>query len=102
MRELFVYYRIRPGMSAAAHDAVATMQRALRSAHPDLVARLLKRRDTTSGDETWMETYAARPAAAAEGVADAIEAEILSRSVVLAPFIDGQRHTERFEADPPV
>ncbi len=96
MLELFIYYRIRPGMSGSALAAVASMQDELRAAHPGLEARLLRRTDAVSGRETWMETYAARAAGGA-GVDAASRAAIASRSAALADFIDGPRRTEPFE-----
>ncbi len=98
MRELFVYYRVRDNALPAAREAVLRMQRELRIAHPDLVARLLRRRDGSPGVETWMETYAL-PGARNVGVDASIERAIASASAALAPFIDGSRHVEAFQAD---
>jgi hypothetical protein len=98
VRELFVYYRVRNHALPAAREAVLRMQRALRIAHPDLVARLLRRRDGSPGVETWMETYAVS-GARGDGVDASIESAIASASATLASFIDGERHVEAFQAD---
>lgn len=114
MRELFVYYRVRPEAGPAAHRAVAAMQRDLCDGHPGLEARLLKRREVATSSETWMEIYAFRgarigsldgagadigPAAVLD---DVFESRLATAALALVPFIDGSRHVERFEAvDPP-
>ncbi|MCE9659607.1 MAG: DUF4936 family protein [Burkholderiales bacterium] len=98
MRELFVYYRIRPADVAAARAAVLAMQDALRRAHPGLAARLLTRVGEGDGDgngsQTWMETYslsAKRP-----GVAADLEAEIEKAATSWAALVAGPRHVEAF------
>ncbi len=103
MRELFVYYRIRPGAEQAAHEAVMAMQLRLRGSHSGLEARLLKRFDAAPTGETWMETYAVRAGGIdiAPTIDDAFEADLVIHAVALEPFIDGGRHMERFEAIDP-
>ena len=98
MRELFVYYQVRNDALAEARGAVMRMQRELRIAHPDLTARLLTRRGGSSGAETWMETYAL-PDPRGDGIGASIENAIAISSAALAPFIDGPRHVEAFDAD---
>ena len=102
MRELFVYYKVRPSTAQAAHAAVVAMQQALCASHDLLTARLLRRKDATaSTSETWMEIYASRLADDGRPgleIDDALEAEIVQAALGLAPFIDGDRHVERFEA----
>lgn len=81
--ELFVYYRIRAtdAMPARAAFAAACAGRAL---------RLLQRQDGEPGPAallTWMEIYPAALAALEPAVAAA-----------MAPFVQGARHREAFEA----
>ena len=105
MRELFIYYRVRAGTTRAAREAVVAMQRELATMHEGLEARLLMRADAATGDATWMEIYAARRGLVDGGeetvLDDRLEAEIANRALALAPFIEGARHVERFEAAPP-
>lgn len=97
MRELFVYYRVREADAAAAREAVGAMQNELRSAHPELRARLLTRQGAGAGAQTWMETYSL--GTGSQGVDAAFEALIETRAASLAGFIDGSRHVEAFSAD---
>ena len=98
MRELFIYYRVRPGPTAAARQAVLTMQDALRTAFPRLQARLLSR-DGREAVPTWMETYALPDADA--GIDAEAERAIAAHAAVLDPFIEGGRHVEVFvQVDP--
>ena len=97
MRELFVYYRVRAADAAAAREAVSAMQKELRSAHPGLRARLLRREDGAAGAETWMEAYSVTPGST--GIDATLEARIEARATSLLPFIDGLRHVERFSAE---
>ena len=101
MRELFVYYKVRPGMAELARSAVVAMQRELCIEHDRLEARLLRRSDEMPQDETWMETYASRldgNGPWAPVIDDALEARIAEAATALLPFIVGERHVERFEA----
>lgn len=99
MRELFIYYKARPEDAAALQAAVETGQAALRSRHPGLVARLLRRREASSdGTITWMETYAMSHAAQAGGVSAAVERDIEAASERLGAWLVGARHVEVFEA----
>ena len=116
MRELFVYYRVRSAQTDAAHRAALAFQGELRSRHPALMARLLRREENTihgigigigsgsgsdiadASEPTWMETYAIDPRTDAAGVSQALQAEIEAGGRALAPFIHGTRHTEVFIA----
>ena len=112
MRELFVYYRVRPAHADAARRAALAFQGALSLRHPALKARLLRRdenvirgiggdSDSDSGsgtEQTWMETYAVDARTHAGGVSEALQAEIEAGACALAPFIHGARHTEVFIA----
>ena len=95
MRELFVYYRVRAIDVVAARDAVSSMQNELRSAHPGLRARLLRRENADS--QTWMETYSL--ATGSTGIDADLEARIEARAASLLRFIDGPRHVESFSAE---
>ena len=114
MRELFVYYRVRSAQAGAAHRAALAFQGELRSRHPALMARLLRRDENTvqgidsdsdianatatASEQTWMETYAIDARTDAAGVSQALQAEIEAGGRALAPFIHGTRHTEVFIA----
>ena len=105
MRELFVYYRVRSAQAGAARPAALAFQAELRSRHPALTARLLRRDEgsATHGtdparDETWMETYAINPRLDSAGVSAALQTEIEAAARVLTPFLSGARHTEVFIA----
>ena len=93
--ELFVYYRVAPARAGETSAAVHTMQAMLTSAHPGLQARLLRRPEVSQDRLTFMEVYA-QPLAAG-GVDTRLRAEIEAAATVLAPWIDGARHTEVFE-----
>ena len=95
-RELFVWYRVASDSEVRARTAVETMQRALESDCPGLRARLLIRTDDT-GAQTWMETYAMH-GAGTHGVDGAVEDRIAAAAAELGRWLDGDRHTERFEA----
>ena len=98
MREVFVYYRVRVADASAVHAAAQAMQARLRARHPGLIARLMRRADAPTGDETWMETYAVDPARAPEGVSAALEAAIAVAAIALQPLLAGPRHAEVFIA----
>ena len=110
MRELFVYYRVRAAQADAALVVAIALQAELKSRHPALTARLLRRDEGAdtgidSGhdndparDPTWMETYATDPRIDAAGVGAALQAEIETAARALDPFINGARHTEVFFA----
>lgn len=94
--ERYVYYRVADEAAASLREAAMAMQASLRERHPHLQARLLVRRDTATGIQTWMETYAAP--ALDDGVGNAMLREIESLAAVrLAGAIRGERHIESFE-----
>ena len=93
MRELFIYYRVRAADAHAAQAAVSQLHTQLRGWYPRLNARLLRRPAEENGPQTWMETYASP-----DGVSDAMQTRIESEALMLAPLIDGPRHTEVFVA----
>lgn len=81
--ELYVYYRVHSDQRAAALGAFEQARR-------NRPVRLLQRQDHDPVFETWMEIYCAPladPAAAERDIAAA-----------LAPWIQGPRHREAFEA----
>ena len=94
MRELYVYYRVPDDAAAAAAREVAAVQDELRAAWPGLEARLLRRPDSSGGQQTWMETYARAPA----GVDAAVQADIEARAARLLTHVAGPRHVEVFLA----
>ena len=79
MSELYVYYKLRAERAAAARAA-------FEAARGDASVRLLQR--PNGGDLlTWMEIHAIEQSA--------VEARI---AAAMAPFIEGDRHRERFTA----
>ena len=96
MRELFVYYRVRPSDAAAALAATQQLQARLRERYPELRTRLLRRPDTDHELQTWMETYATEPPHA--GVSAEMQAGIEAEARALASLIQGERHIEVFIA----
>ena len=93
MRELFIYYRVRAVDARELQAAVSQLHAQLRGMYPELSARLLRRPTEENGSQTWMETYASP-----DGVTDAMQTRIESEALMLAPLIDGPRHTEVFIA----
>jgi hypothetical protein len=98
MRELFVYYRVRPADARAAHAAVLAFHAALMQRHPTLKARLLRRPESGQAEQTWMETYATDAPADSAGISASMQADIETSAQALAPFVQGTRHVEVFEA----
>ena len=93
MRELFIYYRATQENASVVHAQVSRMQTELRVRHPGLQARLLRRPEAADGRHTWMETYSSP-----DGIDSALQAAIETAALALAPFIDGSRHLEGFDA----
>ena len=101
MRELYIYYRIRRDRAEAALRAVRALQQSLRTSHPELVARLL-RRDGDAELQTWMETYAFAAAprhGMDDGVDAGLEVAIEAGAASFAALLEGPRHVEAFDAD---
>ena len=94
MRELYIYYRVPDDGADAAAREVAALHGELRTAWPGLEARLLRRPESSSGQQTWMETYARAPA----GVDTTLEADIATRAARLLTQVNGARHVEVFLA----
>lgn len=79
MSELYVYYKVKAERAAAARAA-------FEAARGDASVRLLQRQD--AGEMlTWMEIHAAKQTEPEARIAAA-----------MAPFIEGDRHLERFVA----
>lgn len=95
MRELFVYYRVNAALADAARAEVLRMQAELCARHDGLQARLLRRPCESDGLQTWMETYTLE--GQPDGVSKAVQSEIEHAAEPLAPWIDGQRHSEVFD-----
>jgi hypothetical protein len=99
MRELFIYYRLQSIHAAAAEALVIGFQAQLRQQYPPLISRLLRRSDTgIDGQQTWMETYSTDPMREPAGVTAELVSGVAALSAVLAPLLDGPRHTEVFTA----
>lgn len=95
-RELYVYYRVARVHWRAAVDAASAWQRELRSAHPGLIARVLRRPDVRDDAVTLMETYAFEPNTGA--IDDELQAAIERGAPPLPSWLIGERHVEPFEA----
>lgn len=98
MRELFVYYRVRPAHETDARRVVVAMHRELRAAYPGLEARLLTRDAGDNGAPTWMESYALDGAEASGGIGPDVERAIEAHALPLLAFLDGPRHVEAFQS----
>ena len=101
MRELFIYYRLRSIDAEAARGLVLEFQAQLRTLYPQLMTRLLHRLDPddeTGGRQTWMETYSTDPMREPVGITAELQSVIEAAATVLAPLLDGPRHTEVFTA----
>lgn len=94
-RELFVYWKVGRDQAEAARAAAAEHVRALRLAHTDLQAQLMRRADDTSTLVTFMETYSAPPAGVTPAVQAAIEAQARLSFLALG---HPARHVEVFES----
>jgi hypothetical protein len=96
-RRLFIYYRLDPRHLAAASEAVAGVQQALRTQHPGLIAELLIA-PAAGPARTLMETYAMEAAIRADGIDDALQAAIVDgTSAALATWVaPADRHLEVF------
>lgn len=96
MRELFIYYRATIENASVLHATVSGLQAELRSRHPGLQTRLMRRPEAADGLHTWMETYAAPTHE--NGISDALQSEIETAALALAPLIASARHVESFIA----
>lgn len=94
MRELFIYYRATIENASVLHATVSHLQADLRTRHPGLQTRLMRRPEAADGLHTWMETYAAPTHE--NGISDALQREIETAALALAPLIAGTRHVESF------
>jgi Domain of unknown function (DUF4936) len=91
VRELYLYWRARPGVGREAVTAAAAFQQRWRERVPDLDARLLQRAEGERA--TRMEIYT-RPG----GIdAELQRALVEEGNLALAPWLDGARHLEVFE-----
>lgn len=98
MRELFIYYRSRAEREAEVAERVREFQARLRSRHPHLVTRLLRRPEQRDGLHTWMETYSIPTMHSPAGVTAEIQQDIEAQATSLRDCIEGIRHTEVFSA----
>ncbi len=89
-RRHYVYYRVDAADVAPAIEAALAVQAALRTAHPELQAELLRRPGVRDGQVTLMETYAFAPGH------DAAEVETRADAAT-SRWRRGPRHVEVFE-----
>lgn len=93
-RELFVYWKVAREEADAALSAASGLLQALRAAHPELQARLMRRADEAGDKATFMETYSALPS----GVTPALQAAIESQAqLAFGALGHPARHVEVFE-----
>jgi Domain of unknown function (DUF4936) len=98
-RQLFIYYRLKPGNEAAVMQQVIEAQRLLMQEVPGLRAVCLRRPPLPGTPVTLMETYAIDACTDPDGVSPETEAAV-ERAITaqIGSFIDGPRHVEIFEA----
>jgi hypothetical protein len=87
--DLYIYYQVKDADAAPLQAAVVAMQAALTRDH-GVVCQLKRRPEAKDGKQTWMEVYAATPAAFAATLDGAVELAGLSALTA------GPRHTEVF------
>jgi len=95
--ELYVYYRVAPSNWRVALRVVHDFQRRLRSEHPGLATRVLKRAADGSEGVTLMEIYAFADDQGA-GVDSAMRSRIENAATALAPLLASPRQIEVFNA----
>ena len=98
MRELYIYYRVPAHAVRQSEHEVRALQAELRSAHPGLQARWLRRPAEPDAPQTWMEIYAVDPRVAPNGVDAELEQAIAASAAYRLSAIDGPRHVEVFLA----
>jgi hypothetical protein len=98
MRELFIYYRVRPSEIAAVRLAVRRLQDQLCRQFPPLRARLLQSPEPSDDWQTWMEVYSTDPTREPAGISAQLQSEIEMQAGVALPMLDGMRHCEVFIA----
>jgi hypothetical protein len=98
-RRLFIYYRLDERALASACAAARRAQQGLCARHAGLVAELLLAPGAAAdGRRTLMETYAMEARVDAQGVGEALQAQIeAGMSAALQPWLaPSQRHLEVF------
>ena len=98
MRELYIYYHVPAHAVVRTEREVRALQAELRSAHPGLCARWLRRPAEPDGPQTWMEIYAVDPSAAPHGVGADLEQAVAASAARHLTGIEGPRHVEVFVA----
>ncbi|HSB26004.1 MAG TPA: DUF4936 family protein [Burkholderiaceae bacterium] len=94
--ELYVYYRVAASDWQRAADAVRDFQQQLCLAHRGLIARVLRRSDSTIDEVTLMEIYALADGQS-RGIDDDLRRRIDRAAAVLTPWLTGSRQVEVFE-----
>lgn len=97
-RELFVYYRVADGDWGDACAAVHEFQRALRAAHPEMTARVLRRPEVGNGLVTLMEVYSIDARSRPEGIDGEWQSRIEAAARVLHRWLRSDRHIDCFDA----
>jgi hypothetical protein len=92
-----VYYRVAQANAQAALQIVLDFQDRLRTAHPGLDARVLRRADERSDCVTLMEIYAFDDGRNT-GIDAALHSRIEQAAATLTPLLSSQRKTEAFDA----
>jgi hypothetical protein len=87
--DLYIYYQVEDADAAPLQAAVVAMQASLAQRH-GVTCQIKRRPEGKDGKQTWMEVYAATPAAFAAALDSAVE------QAGLSAWIAGPRHTEVF------
>ena len=96
-RELYVYFRVAQANVQAALQTVLAFQQDLRTAHPGLAARVLRRSEERSDGVTLMEIYAFDDGRST-GIDPVLHSRIDEVAAALTPLLSSPRHTEAFDA----
>jgi hypothetical protein len=92
--ELYIYYKLPAAQAEAALAALQPAWAALQTRWPQLQSRLLQRDESSAdGLQTWMEIHRPAPEMPQDWAQD-----LAALAEVLAPFLAGGRHVERFRA----
>lgn len=89
--DYYIYYRVRDAQAALLVVKLLPMQAVLQQQF-QIETALKRRPELQNGCQTWMEIYLGAPDAFDAALAEA------AATAGVAPYIEGERHTERFMA----
>jgi Domain of unknown function (DUF4936) len=87
--DLYIYYRVCSSDAPGLQACISDMHAALRHKY-DVTCSLKRQAQEKDGRQTWMEVYLSIP----DGFEHALQRAVTD--ALLAPLIDGVRHTEYF------